>query len=93
MLCLVLKIACNWTEAGSNIDPPELEGAQQKLFLLVQKESFSLERKSLLKSSPICKTSTILKLSPFIGPKGLLRERTCPSTGNCYIRNKTSCDT
>ena len=67
--------ACNRTKTGSIIDLAELEVAQQKLSLLVQKESFSLEGKGLLKCSPISKTSTILKLSPFIGLNGLLRAK------------------
>ena len=35
----------------------------------------SLSKKSLLKSSPISKISTILKIYPFFGPNGLLRAR------------------
>ena len=69
------RFTCNWTKTGSIIDPAELEVAQQKLLLLVQKQSFSLERKSVLKPSPISKTSTIVKLSPFVGPNGLLRAK------------------
>ena len=75
MLRLMPMFACNRTKTGSIIDPAELEVAQQKPFVLVQNESFSRERKSLLKSSLISKTSTILKLSPFIGPNGLLRAK------------------
>ena len=73
MLHLMPNFACNRTKTGSNIDPVELELAQQNLLLLIQKESFSLQRKRLLNSSPIHKTLTILKLSPFIELNGLLR--------------------
>ena len=72
MLRLMPTFACDWTKTGSINNPVKLEVAQQKLFLLVQKESFSLERKCLLMSSPISKTPTILKLSPFMGPNRLL---------------------
>ena len=72
------KFARNRTKTGSITDPAELKGAQQKLFLRFRDESFYLERKSLLKSSPINKTSTILKLPPFIGPNGLLCAKGSP---------------
>ena len=65
------KFARNRSKTGSTTDPADLEMAQQKLFRLVQDVSFHFERKSLLKSSPISKTSTILKLSLSIGPNGL----------------------
>ena len=75
MLRLLPKFACNRIKTGSITDPAELENAQQKLFSLVPDESFYLERKCLLKSSPISKTSKILKLAPSIGPIGLLRPK------------------
>ena len=92
-LCLMLMFVCNRTKTGSIIDPAELEVAQQKLFLLVQQESFSLERKSLLKSPPISKTSTIPKLSLYWTEWTTSRKRTYPSIGSPYIWNKASCDT
>ena len=69
------KFTCNRIKAGSNIVPAKLDVGKQKLVLLVLKESFSFEKKSLLQSSSISNTSTILKLSPFIGSNGLLRAK------------------
>ena len=43
------------------------------MFYLVQLESFNTEKKCLLKSLPLSKSSKIVEFSPFIGPNGLLR--------------------
>ena len=61
------------TKTGAITDPIELESADQKLFLLIQSESFPNEAKSLLKSCPLSKPSIIKDFSPFIGPNGFLR--------------------
>ena len=54
-------------------DPSELENAQTKLFCLAQSESFPIEKKLLLKNSPLSRSSKLLQFSLFIGPNGLLR--------------------
>ena len=73
ILRLLPKISDNRTETGSITDPVELEFAEQKLFYLVQSESFSSEKKALMKCLPISKPSVIKNFTPFIGPNGLLR--------------------
>ena len=54
-------------------DPAELENSEQRLLYLTQAESFHAEKNNLLKSTPLSKTSKIVRFSPFIGPNGLLR--------------------
>ena len=61
------------TDTGANIDPSELENAEQHLFYLTQSESFQVEKRNLLKSTPLSKTSKLAQFSPFTGPNGLLR--------------------
>ena len=73
MLRLLPKYSANRTDCGLITDPAELELAEQKLFYLTQTESFPTERKNLLKSSPLNKSSKLNQFSPFIGPNGLLR--------------------
>jgi hypothetical protein len=51
----------------------EMNDAKTSLFKLVQSEAFSLELKCLTKGEPLSKSSSILKLSPFLGDDGLLR--------------------
>ena len=67
------KFSCNRTKTRAITDPVELESAEQKLFFLVQSESFPKETKNLLKSCSLRKPSIIKDFSPFIGPNGLLR--------------------
>ena len=73
MLRLLPKNESKRTDTGFITDPTELDNAQQRLFHLVQLESFNTERKCLLKSLPLSKSSKIVEFSPFIGPNGLLR--------------------
>ena len=54
-------------------DPTELENSEQRLLYLAQAESFHAEKSNLLKSTPLSKSSKIVRFSPFIGPNGLLR--------------------
>ena len=61
------------TNSGVIIDPAGLENSEQGLLYLTQAESFQAEKSNLLKSIPLSKTSKIVRLSPFIGPNGLLR--------------------
>ena len=61
----------NRTEAIE--DPFELEEAELKLFFVSQRETFSNEFDALQKQQNISKSSRIVSLSPFVGPKGLLR--------------------
>ena len=61
------------TDTGFITDLAEIDDVQQRLFHLVQLESFNTEKKCLLKSSPLSKSSKIVEFSPFIGPIGLLR--------------------
>ena len=75
MLRSLPKSGCSRTKTGSIDDPAESEVAQQKLFQLVQDQSLYHDRESLVKFSPISKTSTTLKLSAFIGANGLLRAK------------------
>ena len=51
----------------------ELENSEQRLLYLTQAESFHAEKSNLLKSTPLSKSSKIVRFSPFIGPNGLLR--------------------
>ena len=67
------KFSCNRTETEAITDPNKFESAEQKLFLLVQSESFPNETKSLLKSCPSSKPSFTKDFSPLIGPNGRLR--------------------
>ena len=77
IVAYILRISptfsCNRTKTRTITDPVELESAEQKLFFLVQSESFPNETKNLLKSCPLSKPSIIKDFSPFIGPNGLLR--------------------
>ena len=73
ILRILSKFSCNRTKKGSITNPVELESAEQKLFFLVQSESFPNETKNLLKSHPASRPSIIKDFSPFIGPNGLLR--------------------
>ena len=73
MLRLLPKNESKRTANGDITDPAELDNAQQRLFHLVQLESFNTEKKCLLKSSSLSKSSKIVEFSPFIGPNGLLR--------------------
>ena len=73
MLRLLPKNESKRTDTGFITDPTELDNAQQRLFPLVQLESFNTEKKCLLKSLPLSKSSKIVELSPFIGPNGFLR--------------------
>ena len=73
MLRILPKFSCNRTKTGSITNPVELECAEQKLFFLVQSESFPNETKNLLKFHPVSRPSIIKDFSPFIGPNGLLR--------------------
>ena len=70
---LIPKNEAYRSEAGTNTDLSALENAQTKLFYLAQLESFPTKKKLLLKNSPLGSSSTIIQLSPFVGPKGLLR--------------------
>ena len=60
------------TNSGVFTDPAELEYSKRLLYL-TQTESFQAEKRNLLKSTPLSKTSKIVRFSPFIGPNGLLR--------------------
>ena len=73
MLRLQPKNEVYRTDTGSITDPIELENAQQRLFHVIQNESFSSEKRNLLRNSPLSSSSKILQFSPFIGPQGLLR--------------------
>ena len=73
MLRLLPKNESKRTDTGFITDPTELDNAQQRLFHLVQLESFNTEKKCVLKSLPLSKSSKIVGFSPFIGPNGLLR--------------------
>ena len=73
ILRILPKFSCNRTKTGSITNPVELESAEQKLFFLVQSESFPNETKILLKSHPVSRPSIIKDFSPFIGSNGLLR--------------------
>ena len=73
MLRLLPKNESKRTDTGFITDPTELDNAQQRLFHLVQFESFNTEKKCLLKSLPLSKSSKIVEFSPFIGHNGLLR--------------------
>ena len=73
MLRLLPKNESKRTDTGFITDPTELDNAQQRLFHLVQLESFNTEKKCVLKSLPLSKSSKIVDFSPFIGPNGLLR--------------------
>ena len=72
MLRLLPKNESKRTDTGCITDPAELDDAQHRMFHLVQFESFNTEKKCLLKSSPLNKSSEIVEFSPFIGPNGLL---------------------
>ena len=65
--------SCNRPTTGLIADPVELESAEQKLFFLVQSESFPNETKNLLRSCPLRKPSILKNFSPFIGPNGIIR--------------------
>ena len=55
------------------VDPEELSAAEQKLQLIIQSESFPIERQQLAQEKQINMKSRIAVYSPFIGPGGLLR--------------------
>ena len=73
MLRLLPKNETKRTVEGFITDLVELDDAQQRLFHLVQLESFDTEKKCLLKSSPLSESSKTAEISLFIGPSGLLR--------------------
>ena len=73
MLRLRPKNESKRTENGFITDPAELDDAQQRLFHLVQLDSFNTQKKCLLKSSPLNKCSKNIEFSTFIGPNGFLR--------------------
>ena len=73
MLHILPKFSGNRTKSGSITDPEELLEAGCRIFPLVQTESFSAEKKNLLTSSPISKTSVLVTSPPFIVPNQLLR--------------------
>ena len=73
MLRALPRYAGNRTDTACITDPSEISVAEQKLLFLVQTESFSVEKKSLMNNRPINKSSPISNFSPFIGPNGLLR--------------------
>ena len=58
---------CYRNADGSIIDPTELEEAERHLQYLVHGESFTAERKDLLKNKPGKWSSPIAPFSPFIG--------------------------
>ena len=94
MLRLMPKFACNRTKIGSITDPAELEVAHRKLFPLLQDESIYLESKSLQKSPNNQRDFNITQpLSLYWTEWTTSRNWTYPDAGNCYIWNKTSCDT
>ena len=78
ILLILPKFSCNRTKTGAITNPVELESAEQKMFFLVQSESFPNETKNLLKCCPLNKHSIIKDFSPFIGPNGLLRAQGRP---------------
>ena len=73
MLHLLPKNVSQLTDNGGIRDQAELNNALQRLFHLLQLESFNTEKKCLLKLSPLSKSSRIVEVSPFIGPNDLLR--------------------
>ena len=73
MLRLLPKNESKCTNNGFITDPAEFDDAQQRLFHLVQLQSFNFETKCLLRSSPLSKSSKISAFSLLIGPNGLLR--------------------
>ena len=73
ILRILPRFSGNRTKTGAITDPVELESAEQKLFFLVQSETFPNETKNLLKTCSLSKPSVIKDFSPFIGPNGLLR--------------------
>ena len=64
---------CYRTADGTIIDPTELDEAERHLQYLVQGESFSAERKDLLESTSVKRSSRIAVFSPFVGPNRLIR--------------------
>ena len=73
LMRLIPKNEAYRSETGLISDPSELENAQTKLFYLAQLESFPIEKKLLLKKSPLSRSSKLLQFSLLIGPNGLLR--------------------
>ena len=73
LMRLIPKNEAYRSQTGLISDPSELENAQTKLFYLAQSESFPIEKKLLLKKSPLSRSSKLLQFSPFVGPNGLLR--------------------
>ena len=73
ILRILPRLSGNRTKTGEITDPVELESAEQKLFFLVQSETFPNETKNLPKTCSMIKPSVIRDFSPFIGPNGLLR--------------------
>ena len=54
-------------------DPAGLEHAEQRMFYIVQSESFPSEKSNLLKPRPRSRSSKIAQFSHFIGPNSLIR--------------------
>ena len=75
------------SETGTITDPNELENAQTKLFYLVQLESFPIEKKLLIKNSPLSGSSKLSQFSPFIGP--FEQRRTGFTSSNAEENNLT----
>ena len=63
MLRLLPKNESKRIDDGFITDPVEINDAQQRLFHLVQLESFNTEKKCLLKSSPLNKSSKLVEFS------------------------------
>ena len=64
ILRISLNFSGNRTKTGAITDPVELESAEQKLFFLVQSESFPNETKKLLKFCSLRKSSVIKDFTP-----------------------------
>ena len=70
----LLPLHLAYRSSGKEIvDPEELNAAEQKLKLLIQSESFPIERQQLAQEKQINRKSRNTVYSPFIGPGGLLR--------------------
>ena len=72
---------------GAIKDPSELENSQTKLFYVAQLESVPIEKKLLMKNSPLNSSSKFLEFSPFIGLNGLLQ-----AMGKTKQLDVSSCD-
>ena len=72
--CMRLPRHFAYPSSGKEIvNPEELNAAEQKLQVIIQSESFPIERQQLAQEKQINKKSRIAVYSPFIGPGGLLR--------------------